>query len=284
MVSLMTDAPEQPKAPPPSPLATPEPWDLVSGGYVAELWDQFSRFSKDALDLVAMPPGADVLDVCTGPGTLAVQAATTARRVVGLDFSRQMLDELVRRKTEGGLANIEVLEADGQALPLPDASFDAAFSMFGLIFFPDRNKGLREIHRVLRPGGRVAISSWRPFVHVPPIKAAFDILVELMPELPFGKSKAPLGEPEEVQAELEAAGFGSVRVEMVSHAETAPDPRRFWESMARSSAPFVLLRRRLGEERFGALSEQIYERLVARFGSGPLTVEPQALIGIGTRP
>jgi hypothetical protein len=119
---------------------------------------------------------------------------------------------------------------------------------------------------------------------VPPLKAAFEILVELMPELPFGKSKAPLGEPEEMQAELEAAGFGSVRVEVVSHADTAKNPRTFWESMARSSAPFVLLRRRLGEERFSALSEQIYERLVERFGTGPLTVEPQALIGVGTRP
>jgi ubiquinone/menaquinone biosynthesis C-methylase UbiE len=283
MVRRMTASPEAPKPPPPSPLATPEPWDLVSGGYVAELWDSFSLFAKDALDLVAVPPGSDVLDVCTGPGTLAVQAATTARRVVGIDFSRQMLDELARRKAEAGLANVEVLEGDAQALPLSDASFDAAFSMFGAIFFPERLEGLKEMHRVLRPGGRVAISSWRPFLHVPPLKAAFDILVELMPELPFGKSKAPLGEPEEMQAELEAAGFRDVRVEVRKHANTAKDPRAFWESMARSSAPFVLLGRRLGEERFAALSEQIHERLVARFGPGPLTVEPQALIGIGTK-
>lgn len=280
---MSTSAPEPPASPPQSPLASAEPWDLVSGGYVAELWQQFSLFAKDALDLVAPAPGADVLDVCTGPGTLAVQAARTARRVVGVDFSRNMLDELARRMVDDSLTNIEIVEANGQALPLPDASFDAAFSMFGLIFFPDRGQGLREILRVLRPGGRVAIASWRPFVHVPPLKAAFEILVELMPELPFGKGKAPLGEPEEMQAELEAAGFDSVRVESVSHVETAPNPRVFWESMARSSAPFVLLRRRLGDDRFGALSEQIQERLVARFGEGPLRLEPQALIGLGTK-
>lgn len=279
----MTDAQEEPKTPAPSPLASPEPWDLVSAGYVAELWNSFSLYATDALGLVAAGPGAEVLDVCTGPGTLAVQAARTAKRVVGVDFSRQMLDEAARRTAAAGAGNVELLLADAQALPLPDAAFDAAFSMFGVIFFPDRNKGLRELHRVLRPGGKLAISSWRPFVHVPPIKAAFEILVELMPELPFGKSKAPLGEAEEVRAELEGAGFGSVRVELVKHADTAESPAAFWRSMERSTAPFVLLRRRLGEERFGALSEQLLAGLVERFGPGPLVVETQALIGIGTK-
>jgi ubiquinone/menaquinone biosynthesis C-methylase UbiE len=270
-------------SPPPSPLASPEPWDLVSAGYVAELWEQFSLYAKDALDFVAAKPGAEVLDVCTGPGTLAVQAAKTAKRVVGVDFSREMLDEAARRAAAAGLGNLELVQADAQSLPLPPTTFDAAFSMFGLIFFPDRNKGFREIHRVLRPGGTLAISSWRPFVHVPPIKAAFEILVELMPELPFGKSKAPLGEPEEVRAELEEAGFRSVRVELVTHAETAASPAAFWKSMERSTAPFVLLRRRIGDERFSALSQQILARLVERFGPGPLMVETQALIGIGTK-
>jgi ubiquinone/menaquinone biosynthesis C-methylase UbiE len=279
----MTDEHDAPKAAPPSPLATAEPWDLVSDGYVAELWEQFSLYAKDALELVAVKPGADVLDVCTGPGTLAVQAGRTAKRVVGVDFSRQMLDEAARRTAAAGLDNVELLQTDAQTLPLPDESFDAAFSMFGAIFFPDRSKGLREIRRVLRPGGKLAISSWRPFIHVPPIKAAFEILIELMPELPFGKSKAPLGEPEEVQAELEGAGFRSVRVELVKHADTSPSPVAFWKSMERSTAPLVLLRRRIGEERFSALSEQILGRLVERFGPGRLVVETQALIGIGTR-
>lgn len=283
MVLCMTGSDAAQKAPPPNPLAAPEPWDLVSEGYVAELWEQFSLYAKDALELVAPGPSADVLDVCTGPGTLAVQAARTARRVVGVDFSREMLAEAERRKAAAGLANLEFLHADAQALPLPDASFDAAFSMFGVIFFPDRNRGLRELQRVLRPGSKLAVSSWRPFVHIPPIKAAFELLVELMPELPFGKGTAPLGEPEEVQAELEGAGFQSVRVELVKHADTAESPAAFWRSMERSTAPFVLLRRRLGEERFGALSEQLLAGLVERFGPGPLVVETQALIGIGTK-
>jgi ubiquinone/menaquinone biosynthesis C-methylase UbiE len=268
---------------PKSPLATPEPWDLVRDGYVEELWDQFSAFAQDALELANVPAGADVLDVCTGPGTLAMQAARSARRVVGVDFSPRMLEECRRRAAEAGLKNLETVEADGQALPFGGASFDRAFSMFGLIFFPDRNQGFRELHRVLRPGGRAVVSSWRPFDVVPPIKAAFEILLELMPELPFGKSKAPLGEPDEFRAELVSAGFESVDVRVVSHKQTANSPGALWASMAKSTAPFVLLRRRLGEDRWAQLSARILDRLTERFGPGPLDVEPQALLGSGTK-
>jgi ubiquinone/menaquinone biosynthesis C-methylase UbiE len=273
----------QPKAPPQSPLATPEPWNLVSAGYVTELWDQFSRFSKDALELANVAPKSDVLDVCTGPGTLALQAAQSARRVVGVDFSPSMLEELRRRAKEGGVTNVEAVEADGQALPFGDASFDAAFSMFGLIFFPDRGKGFRELFRVLRPGGRAVVASWRPFDTVPPIKAVFEVLLEFMPELPFGKSKAPLGEPDEFRAELEAAGFSAVDVRMVSHKDTASSVGAFWTSMARSTAPLVLLRNRIGEERWAKLSESLLAKLTERFGPGPLDIEPFALLGMGTK-
>jgi ubiquinone/menaquinone biosynthesis C-methylase UbiE len=272
-----------PQAPPQSPLASPEPWDLVSDGYVKELWEQFSLFSKDALELAKVPPNADVLDVCTGPGTLAFQAAARARRVVGVDFSPSMLQELRRRANERGITNIETVQADGQALPFAEASFDAAFSMFGLIFFPDRGKGFRELLRALRPGGRAVVSSWRPFDTVPPIKAVFEVLLEFMPELPFGKSKAPLGEAGEFRAELESAGFSSVEVRVVSHKEAASSVGAFWTSMARSTAPLVLLRRRIGEDRWAELSEGILAKLTARFGPGPLDIEPQALLGTGTK-
>jgi hypothetical protein len=109
-------------------------------------------------------------------------------------------------------------------------------------------------------------------------------MLELMPELPFGKSKAPLGEPEDFRAELEAAGFASVDVKLVSHAQTAGSPGAFFASMLRSTAPLVLLRRRIGEERWSAHSDGILSRLITRFGPGPLQIEPQALLGIGTRP
>ena len=167
----MTDAPR-------SPLATPEPWDLVHQAYVEEHWELFSGLAREALRLVPLTEHSDVLDVAAGPGTLTLQAAPRARRVVAVDFSTRMLEELNRRAREGRLANIETIVADGQALPLPNAAFDAAFSMFGLIFFPDRLQGFRELLRVLRPGGRAVVSSWRPFDQVPEYALPCRVLVE----------------------------------------------------------------------------------------------------------
>lgn len=272
------------RSPVKSPLASSEPWDLVKDGYVEELWAHFSEFARSALDLARIAPGSDVLDVCTGPGPLAVQAAKIARLVVAADFSTRMLDDLRARAAREGLENIKLLEADGQALPLADGRFDCAFCLFGLIFLPDRAKGFRELFRVLKSRGRVVVSSWRSFEHGSPVKAAFDKLIELMPDVPFAKSTMPLGEDREVREELESAGFVDVAVQTVIHPTTAENPRVFWRSMARSSAPFVLLQKRMGHDRFGTLSAKIESALVDRFGSEPIEVASQALVGIGTHP
>jgi len=274
----MTEAPQK------SPLASPEPWDLVCDAYVAELWEMFSAFAQKALDLAALETHSEVRDVAAGPGPLALDAARRARRVVAVDFSAGMLEELTRRARAATLDNVETLQADGQALPLPDASFDAAFSMFGVIFFPDRARGFRELLRVLRPGGRAVVSSWRPFENVPELRLPFRVLVEKMPELPFGRTKAPLGEPEEIVAEMQQAGFTAIEVHPVSHVAVAPSPEAFWASMERSTVHFLLLKRRIGEERWKELSEAILARVVQELGPGEVHVEYKALLGTGLRP
>jgi len=279
----MSEARSNGAASPPSPLATPEPWDLVRDGYVEELWGHFSRFAGDALALVPLTADSEVLDVATGPGTLALQAAPRVRRVVGVDFSPRMLEEFGRRAAAQNATNVEAIEGNGQALPLPDSAFDFAFSMFGVIFFPDRARGLAELLRVLKPRGRAVVSSWRPFDLVPPLQAVFQALHEQMPDVPFGKSKAPLSEPEEFLAELRSAGFADVAVHSVAHPVVAASPEAFWRSVERSTAPLVLLRAKIGEARWGAISEAVLARLTERFGPGQVEMQFHALLGVGTR-
>ena len=79
--------------------------------------------------------------------------APAVRHVTSVDFSAAMLDQLRRNIAAANAANVEIVEADGQALPFPDDSFDVGVSMFGLMFFPDRGKGFAELFRVLAPGG-----------------------------------------------------------------------------------------------------------------------------------
>src|SRR5262245_58251177 len=253
-----------------NPLAMPMAWDLVADGYVSEVVPLFTQFAEVAVKMAAPAAGAHVLDVCCGPGTLALVAAKTAARVDALDFSPAMIEHLQRVAP----ANVFPRIGDAQALPYPDRSFDAAFSMFGVIFFPDRDQGLAELHRVVRPGGRVVISSWPPSERVPLMQVLFAAMREQGLGLPEGPPA--LGEAADYAGELGAAGSKHMRAEVVTLVITAPSLDTMWNSIARSMAPLVLMRKMFGEERWTSLAQSIREKLEARFGSGEQRVEMPA--------
>lgn len=278
---MSTDAP--PPAPPQSPLATPLPWDLVSTAYEELVVPKFEAYARDALRLAAAPPGSRLLDVACGPGTLALLAAGDAAQVDALDFSVDMVGRLKTRAARAGIGNIIAVVGDGQALPYEDGVFAAAFSMFGLIFFPDRAAGFRELCRVLRPGGRAVVSSWQPMEKVFAFNLLMTALGELMPGLGFGKGKAPLGDGDEFRAELGAAGFSATELHEVVHAHEFADVDAFWADTSRSMAPLVLLRSRIGEPGWLELEKQLLGRLRERAGGGPVTLEMRAWLGVGTR-
>jgi demethylmenaquinone methyltransferase / 2-methoxy-6-polyprenyl-1,4-benzoquinol methylase len=127
---------------------------------IAPVYDAMNRLMTAGLDRswrratvdAVVTPGDRVLDACCGTGDLAIAAARAGGKVTGIDFSRPML-ERARRKAP----DIEWVEGDALALPFGDASFDAATVGFGARNLSDLERGLAELRRVLRPGGRVAI-------------------------------------------------------------------------------------------------------------------------------
>lgn len=266
---------------PPSPLATAEPWDLVADDYSAELLPMFEHFSKLALQLARVPARGRVVDVATGPGTLALLAAAQGLSVSALDFSEQMLNNLKQRAAAANVTGLEVRQGDGQALPFADASYDAAFSMFGLMFFPDRNLGFKELLRVLKPGARAVVSSWAPLGGA--FAAVMEAVRALLPGLPFGQGKGPLSDRDEFAAELRDAGFSSVELHTELHTLQAPSLTEFWASTQRTTAPLVLLRRKLGEEQWQQVAAGVEQRLRAEFGDGIIEITATAHLGVGTK-
>jgi demethylmenaquinone methyltransferase/2-methoxy-6-polyprenyl-1,4-benzoquinol methylase len=127
---------------------------------IAPFYDRMYRVRTAGLDQrwrrstveAVVQPGARVLDACCGTGDLAVAAEREGGIVTGLDFSAEMLVR-ARRKSD----TIEWVQGDMLALPWPDASFDAATVGFGIRNVADLDAGLRELRRVLRPGGHLAI-------------------------------------------------------------------------------------------------------------------------------
>jgi demethylmenaquinone methyltransferase/2-methoxy-6-polyprenyl-1,4-benzoquinol methylase len=171
------------------------------------------RWRSRAADLARVGPGTRALDVATGTGDLAIELASRGGDVVGSDFSEGML---ARARTKAPGLTWE--QADAMALPYPDDSFDAATVGFGARNFGDLGEGLREMARVVRPGGRVVIleittpqkpplstffSLW--FDRVVPLLGRFD---EAYTYLPNSVKRFP--GPSALAGELVAAGCRDV--------------------------------------------------------------------------
>jgi ubiquinone/menaquinone biosynthesis C-methylase UbiE len=270
----MTDAPK------PSPLASPEPWNLVADDYTLELLPMFELFSKDALALAPTAAGARLLDVAAGPGTLTLLAADSGRSVSAIDFSPQMVANL-KRRLNGAQLGADVRLGDGQELPWPDAEFDAAFSMFGLMFFPDRARGFRELFRVLKPGGTAVVSSWADLQGI--FRSVMLAMREILPDIAFGSGKGPLGDPEGFAQELSAAGFADVTVTPVTHTVRGESPKELWAQFQRTTAPIVLLKKRLGDAKWAEVTSGVVTRLEAEHGTGAVDITTTAYLGYGKK-
>ena len=191
-----------------------------------------------------------------------------------------MVAQFRARVAVAGLESaIDVRVGDGQQLPFETATFDAAFSMFGLMFFPDRVAGLREMKRVLKPGGRAVISSWIPF------EGPFGVLMktagEFIPGLPSGGA-LPLADEASIRRELSEAGLANVAVHQANQQLQAPSFDAFWSAMERTNAPLVLISTASAQSAGRSSRRRSAERVRGTLGEGPLTIGRGAFIALGT--
>ncbi len=264
------------------PLTQPFAWNLVSGNYSEDVVPQFTPYAADAVRLLGVAPGQRVLDVACGPGTLSFIAARTGAAVTAVDFAEEMIARLRQRAARDGV-DIDARVGDGMALDLPDSTFDAAFSMFGLMFFPDRARGYAELLRTLRPNARAAIASWRAFDKVPVIVELFASLAAELAWAPFGKGSAPpLTDGEELASEMRAAGFHDVALHAITHTSHAASLRAYWTYVQRTMAPMLLLQQKVGDD-WPRIEAAVYERVVAKLGEGPVVLPFTANLAVGTR-
>ncbi len=187
----------------------PTPAEIYEQKFVPALFHQWGAIISD---LVAPGPGEKVLDVACGTGVLA--CATLERvgergQVVGLDANPDMLS-VARRKT----TKIDWREGRAESLPFPDEGFDVVVSQFGLMFFEDRPAALRQMMRVLRPGGRLAVAVCDAVEHSPGYSAFADLLHKLFGPQVANAFRAPfvLGDADKLMAICAAAGIVDAKV------------------------------------------------------------------------
>jgi len=190
-------------------------WDTAARQYEATAHPFTARFAETALALVALGLESRVLDVAAGTGALALAAARTGAQVLATDFSPGM----VARIAAAGLPNVDAQVMDGQALPVPDASFDAVFSMFGVIMFPDWRKGLAEMARVTKRDGHGVVATWQDrgaatFLLLDQIRRK---LFPEREEMTMPEAVKALSDPADFSREMVAAGYSDPQIERVTH-------------------------------------------------------------------
>lgn len=138
-------------------------WDLAASSY-DPLWQaQLASAHAALMACAALRPGERVLDVACGTGLIAFAAAAAvgpAGEVMGVDLSGRMVESAGRQALERNIANARFARMDAERLDLPDAGFDVVLCALGLMYLPDPEQALREMRRVLRPGGRIVLVVW----------------------------------------------------------------------------------------------------------------------------
>jgi ubiquinone/menaquinone biosynthesis C-methylase UbiE len=231
-----------------------------------------------------------VLDVASGSGALSIPAAQLGAQVVAVDLSPVMIERLLVRAQAGGLGNLEGRVMDGQALDLADDTFDIAASQFGVMLFPDLPRGLREMTRVTKPGGKVVLVVYA----APPtidfigffmgaMHAAvpsFTGLPDDPPPLPFQAS-----DPDVLRQHFANAGLTEIRVEQGAEMLTVQTGQELWDWIVNGNPIVPMMTADLtGEQRTNvilALDGMLRERAG---GNGPATLTNPVYIGIGTKP
>lgn len=175
------------------------------------------RYAAALVEEVAPAAGARVLDVACGTGVVAVAAARRvgpSGEVVATDFVAEWAPYVAESAAVAGVENITFEVMSAEALALPDESFDAVFCQFGLMFVPDKLLALREMRRVLKPGGTLGLAVWSVADRVG-IFMVGGIIGAALPPTPGPPPPSPvsLGEPGLVERLVGEAGFTDVQVQ-----------------------------------------------------------------------
>jgi ubiquinone/menaquinone biosynthesis C-methylase UbiE len=266
----------------------PRLFSAVASGYGRAAL-RFLPFAADRLVARLRPRAQEkVLDVATGLGTTALAVARAIQRggrVTGIDLAEGMLEAAQEQARLLGLGNADWHRMDGQALEFRSAYFHALTCSAGLLYLPEPLQALREWHRVLRPGGRVLLTSFGPRAFEPMAGALVGRLAAAgCPYLADGAGFPwhRLARPGLCQALLEAAGFAEVQVEVLQVGYHLARADEWWEVLWGTELRGLL--EPLPAAVLGALRVQHLEEVAALAGEGGIWMDVETLLVSARKP
>jgi len=192
----------------------------------------WARIGQRTIERLPLAPGATVLDVGCGTGASALPAAEkvgSRGRVIGVDLAERLLAIARQKARDQGLANVEFRSGDMERLGYPDGHFDAVVSVFSIFFVTDMVRQVRELWRMVRPGGTLAITTWGPRMFEPGTTHWWSAVKEVRPDLvPAVSPWSRITEPESVGDLLREAGIADVETHAESGRQTLLSPEDWW--------------------------------------------------------
>jgi len=262
--------------------------DTVFSGSIPSTYDKYLGpliFEPYAQDLATRLSALNaervlerVLETAAGTGivTRALERSLApGASIVATDLNQPMLDHAAERLSSH---RVSWQKVDAQALPFPDASFDAVVCQFGVMFFPDRQQAYREARRVLKPGGRFVFSVWDKIDYNEFADLTAAAVGEMFSDDPPGfLARTPHGyhDPERIIAEIRSAGFGNVAAETVTRRSVAPTCRGPAIGFCQGSPLRSEIEAR-DPNGLAKATEAAASKISARFGSGPVDGMMQA--------
>ncbi|MEX2557568.1 MAG: class I SAM-dependent methyltransferase [Actinomycetota bacterium] len=197
---------------------------------VLTFWEAAGRGTVDCLDLA---PGMEVLDVAAGSGSSALAAAEIVGpggRVVAADLSVKLLELATRKAADRGLDNVEIVVGDMIDLGYPDESFDAVVCVFGIFFLPAMAQGAAEFWRMVKPGGRLAITTFGPGVLEPLYGPFWEAVAAERPELAESRYNPwdDIDRPEQLADLFTSAGLPEPDIVTASHPTAVSSAHDWW--------------------------------------------------------
>lgn len=263
-------------------------WDRLAAGYDEYVTPTHMWVGDQAARRAGVGPGTRFLDVACGSGALSIPAARLGARVTAVDHSPEMIERLTARARREGIADLTASVMDGHALELEDDRFDVAGSQFGVMLFPDLPRGLRELARVTRPGGRVLVVALGPPEQIGFIQVFLGAMHAAIPGFTEPFEDAPplpfqVSDPAKLRRELVAAGLRDASVETITETLEFASGRHMWDWVTQSNpVGEALVADKTPDER-AAIREALDDALRGRAGDdGVARLTNPVHIALGT--
>jgi enediyne biosynthesis protein CalE5 len=220
------------------------------------------------VDAARLRPGMRLLDVASGPGSSVLplaRAVGPTGHLTATDLLPEMVTLMEEIVAEAGIENVTVALADGEALPFANASYDAVTCHLGIVYFADVVRALREMRRVLRPGGQVTLTTWGPEAENPYFYNLIEPFWEVMdvpPPDPSLPSIFRFGSRGSLTARLESAGFERVTEQTRTlHVPFDGGPEEYFRFVRGRAPTYERLAARMSPEQLERVNAGILERI-----------------------